>query len=75
MNNYNLVQLCSPKLLKMLLSGKQFIIIGEHEPYYLHAYNMIRAQEQKQETWTTECEDMFKNAIDRWKEIQSSLED
>ena len=70
MNNYNLVQLCSPKLIKMLLSGKQFIIIGEHEPYYSYAYNMIRAQEKKQGTWTENCEAAYKQAIYRWEEIQ-----
>lgn len=73
MNNYNLVSLCSPKLLKMLQSGKQFIIIGEHEPYYMHAYNMIRNQETKQETWTKLCEKAFRVAKDRWMEIQIQI--
>lgn len=62
--------LCSPKLIKMLHSKKQFIIIGEHEPYYMHAYNMIRNQETKQGTWTKDCERAFKIATDRWNKIQ-----
>lgn len=62
--------LCSPKLIKMLHSKKQFIIIGEHEPYYMHAYNMIRNQETKQGTWTEDCERAFKIATDRWNKIQ-----
>ena len=62
--------LCSPKLIKMLHSKKQFIIIGEHEPYYMHAYNMIRNQEQKQKTWTEECEAAYRQATYRWEEIQ-----
>ena len=66
----DLLQTISPRLLKLLKSGKQFIIIGEHESYYMHAYNMIRAQEQKNKTWTPECESMYLTAIDRWREIQ-----
>lgn len=57
------------RLKKLLDSGKQFIVIGEHELYYLHAYNMIRNQEQRQGTWTKECEDAYLCAIDRWRAI------
>jgi hypothetical protein len=49
------------------LVGRQanFIIIGEHEPYYLKAYGMIRQQEKGQNTWTDDDEQMWVEAIER----------
>lgn len=41
-----------PRVKKMLAADKAFIVIGEHEPYYLEAYRMIRDHEMSQGTWT-----------------------
>jgi len=43
-----------PRVLKLARAGKRFIVIGEHEPYFMHSYAMIRDQEMKQGTWTEE---------------------
>ena|GEM_PF-6308392 len=43
-----------PRVWKMVAKGRNFLVIGEHEPYYLEAYKMIRDQEMKQGTWTEE---------------------
>jgi hypothetical protein len=48
-----------PRALKLLLEGKNFIVIAEHEPYFLRAYEMIREQELKQGTWAAEDEIIF----------------
>lgn len=42
-----------PRVFKLATKGN-FICIGEHEPYYLAAYAMIRDQEMKQGSWTEE---------------------
>ena len=41
-----------PRVLKLLNKNRRFIVIGEHEPYYMQAYALIREQEMKQGTWT-----------------------
>uniref|UniRef100_A0A6M3KUQ6 Uncharacterized protein n=1 Tax=viral metagenome TaxID=1070528 RepID=A0A6M3KUQ6_9ZZZZ len=46
--------LLHPRVLKLARSGKRFIVIGEHEPYFMAAYAMIRDQEMKQGTWSEE---------------------
>uniref|UniRef100_A0A6M3IGW9 Uncharacterized protein n=1 Tax=viral metagenome TaxID=1070528 RepID=A0A6M3IGW9_9ZZZZ len=48
------LDLVHPRVLKLAKSGKRFIVIGEHEPYFMAAYAMIRDQEMKQGTWTEE---------------------
>lgn len=42
----------NPRVEKVLLSGKGFLIITSTEPYFGEAYNMIREQEIAQGTWT-----------------------
>jgi len=58
------------KVTKLLKKNRQFIVIGEHEPYYLEAYMMIRRQEQTQGTWTLGDEDNFQDAVDRRYNIE-----
>jgi len=48
------LELLHPRVIKLAKSGKRFIVIGEHEPYFMAAYAMIRDQEMKQGTWTEE---------------------
>uniref|UniRef100_A0A6M3JJ80 Uncharacterized protein n=1 Tax=viral metagenome TaxID=1070528 RepID=A0A6M3JJ80_9ZZZZ len=48
------LELLHPRVIKLAKSGKRFIVIGEHEPYFMHSYAMIRDQEMKQGTWTEE---------------------
>ena len=41
-----------PRVWKLVDKCCDFLVIGEHEPYYLPAYAMIREQEMQQGTWT-----------------------
>ena len=41
-----------PRVWKLVEKGRDFIVIGEHEPYYLQAYALIREHEMSQGTWT-----------------------
>ena len=54
-----------PRAEKLLDRGEPFLVIAEHEPYYLKAYSMIRDQEIKQGTWSEEDERIFKEAWER----------
>lgn len=51
-----------PRAAKLMRRGQKFIVIAEHEPYYLAAYEMIRDQEKKQDTWTAEDEQCYQEA-------------
>lgn len=57
-----------PRVSKLLAKGRRFIVIGEHEPYFVDAYRLVRIQEQAQGTWTVECEDAYQEA----KELQGT---
>jgi ABC-type siderophore export system fused ATPase/permease subunit len=52
-----------PRVEKLINKGKNFIVIAEGEPYFIKAYGMIREQETKQGTWTTEDERIYQEAI------------
>jgi hypothetical protein len=54
-----------PRVAKLIRAKKNFIIIAEHEPYFVDAYGMIRQQERMQGTWTAEDENLFRQAISR----------
>ena len=43
-----------PRVWKLVEKQRQFIVIGEHEPYYMEAYAMIRDHEMSKGTWTEE---------------------
>lgn len=51
----------SMRLRKVLMSGKDFLIITDTEPYYRKAYAMIRRNEQENGTWTEEDESRFRD--------------
>ena len=52
-----------PRAKKLMEQGKHFIVIASHEPYYLRAYAMIRAQETEQGSWTKEDERLYLEAV------------
>lgn len=65
----------SPRLIKVLASGKEFLIVTETEPYYLVVYSLIRDQERKQGTWSWEDEDAYVEAImDEKKRLITDVE-
>lgn len=43
-----------PRVKRLLAKDRDFIVIGEHEPYYMEAYSMIREHEQSKGTWNEE---------------------
>lgn len=51
-----------PRAAKLMRRGQKFIVIADHEPYYLLAYEMIREQEKKQGTWTAQDETCYQAA-------------
>jgi hypothetical protein len=53
----------SPRLQKVLASGKKFLIVTETEPYYIYVYGLIREQERKQGSWTWEDEEAYVEAL------------
>jgi len=64
----------SPRLSKVLASGKEFLLVTETEPYYLDVYRIIRQQEKEQGTWTQQDEERYVEALeDRIKELDSCL--
>ena len=48
-----------PRVWKLAEKHHNFIVIGEHEPYYLTAYSLIREQEMLQGTWTEDDQFAF----------------
>lgn len=60
-----------PRVIKLARSGKRFIVIGVHEPYFIKAYQMIREQELKQGTWLFPDDQEFVDAHKEWIEIQN----
>ena len=43
-----------PRVWKLVEKQRDFIVIGEHEPYYMQAYALIRSNELSKGTWTEE---------------------
>lgn len=41
-----------PRVWKLVRRKRKFIVIGEHESYYMDAYDMIRKHEMSKGTWT-----------------------
>jgi len=46
------VESVHPRVWKLVAKSRNFIVIGEHEPYYLQAYAMIRECEMAKGTWS-----------------------
>lgn len=51
-----------PRLAKVLMSGKYFIVVTHTEPYFREVYDLIRNNEMKNGTWTDECEDIYQKS-------------
>lgn len=51
-----------PRIPRLIAKGRKFIVIGEHEPYYIHAYQLIRNREVETHTWTDEDERIYREA-------------
>jgi len=49
-----LIERVHPRVWKLVDKQRDFIVIGEHEPYYMNAYAMIREHEISKGTWTEE---------------------
>lgn len=60
----NMWEAFHPRAIKLLRKRKNFIVIAEDEPYFLQAYNLIRAHEASKNTWTQEDEDIYKATFD-----------
>lgn len=58
-----IVEKLHPRVIKLAMRDKPFIVIGCHEPYFADAYAMIRGQEQVQGTWTDEDERLMQETI------------
>ncbi len=54
----------TPRVQKVLASGKEFLIVTETEQYYMDVYMMIRAGERKQGTWSAEDEERYVSALE-----------
>ncbi len=48
-----------PRVKKLLAKNRKFIVIGEHESYYMDVYAIIREHETRKGTWTEEDEAAF----------------
>lgn len=48
-----------PRAFKLMDQGKDFLVIGKHEPYYQGAYRTIRINELAKGTWTDEDERIY----------------
>jgi hypothetical protein len=51
---------------RLLLRGKEFIVVSCTEPYYATVYRMIRAQEKHQGTWTEDDEAIYRSCMERF---------
>lgn len=54
-----------PRAFKLMLEKKNFIVIASHEPYFIEAYQLIRDNEMRNGTWTTQDESFFQHAIQK----------
>jgi hypothetical protein len=61
-----------PRVLRLIAKGREFLVIGIHEPYYQKAYGMIRDREMQTGTWTEGDEVCYVRAVDRWQAGQDA---
>jgi len=54
-----------PRAMKLISKRKNFLVIAEHEPYFMKAYAMIRKNEKANGTWSDEDERNYKAAEHR----------
>ena len=59
-----------PRVLRLLAKGREFIVIGVHEPYFKSVYEVIRETEQHTRTWTDQDEERFARAIITWHNLK-----
>jgi len=50
------------RIAKLIHEGKAYLVVGEHEPYYMAVYAMIRENEKTQGTWTPADEIAYQEA-------------
>lgn len=66
----------SPRLCKVLSSGKQFLIVAETEPYYLAVFGLIRKQEKLNGEWTAADEERYVQALEgEIKKLNAAIEE
>ncbi|MFA6852167.1 MAG: hypothetical protein WCR34_03315 [Bacilli bacterium] len=54
----------TPRLQKVLASGKEFLVVTETDQYYMDVYMLIRAGERKKGTWSAEDEERYVSALE-----------
>jgi hypothetical protein len=59
-----------PRAMKLLLKAKNFIVIACDEPYFLDVYRIIRQHEMAKNTWSTQDENIYNQALERWRGIK-----
>lgn len=68
-----------PRAAKLMRQEKNFIVIAEHEPYFIFVYSLIRENERHNGTWTGVDEELYRNAemryYDRLRKQTKSEED
>ena len=57
-----IVEKLHPRVRKLMAKGRAFIVIGEHEPYFVAAYTMIRNRELETGTWSDIDEECYREA-------------
>ena len=54
-----------PHAVRLLRRGENFVVVAEHEPYFMQVYDLIRQNEKSKGTWTDEDEYLYQSAKDR----------
>ena len=65
----NDVFMAHPRVTKLMMKNKFFIVVAIDEPYFLNTYLKIRKYEMIKGRWTEEDENRFKAAENEWLEM------
>lgn len=52
-----------PRAAKLMRKQKNFLVVAIDEPYFADVYNLIRDNEKKKGTWTSEDEQLWRDAL------------
>lgn len=51
---------------KLMLEGKNFLVISENEEYFMNVYYVIKSFEERKKTWTAEDEEKMQKSKLKW---------
>ena len=68
------VEKLHPRVFRLIEKGREFLVVGIHEPYYRQVYDLIRSREQDTKTWTEGDEECYARAVIKWHDMKIARE-